>query len=55
MDREKIIQLIEQELVQADEASNEQQFEKHIYDSYANVFIYNHNIRPSSKSRNIPG
>ncbi|MGE7363530.1 DUF5327 family protein, partial [Staphylococcus cohnii] len=31
MEKEKIIQLIEQELVQADEAKNDAEFEKHIY------------------------
>ncbi|MDU0461492.1 DUF5327 family protein [Staphylococcus ureilyticus] len=31
MKKEKIIQLIEQELVQADEAKNDAEFEKHIY------------------------
>ncbi|MCH8647032.1 YwdI family protein [Staphylococcus lugdunensis] len=40
MDREKIIQLIEQELVQADEASNEQQFEKHIYAIHTLTSLY---------------
>ena len=40
MDRDKIIQLIEQELVQADEASNEQQFEKHIYAIHTLTSLY---------------
>ncbi|UDI79029.1 DUF5327 family protein [Staphylococcus taiwanensis] len=31
MNKEQIIQLIEQELVQADEAVDDQQFEKHMY------------------------
>ena len=31
MEKDKIIQLIEQELVQADEANSNAEFEKHIY------------------------
>ena len=31
MEKDKIVQLIEQELVQADEAKNDAEFEKHIY------------------------
>lgn len=39
MNRAQVIQLIEHELVQADEATNEQQFETYVCDSYINVNI----------------
>ena len=40
MNRAQVIQLIEHELVQSDEATNEQQFEKtYVCDSYINIDI----------------
>lgn len=43
MNRAQVIQLIEHELVQADEATNEQQFEKHMYAIHTLTSIYANN------------
>ncbi|MEB2656431.1 DUF5327 family protein [Staphylococcus haemolyticus] len=53
MNRAQVIQLIEHELVQADEATNEQQFEKHMYAIHTLTSIYaNNESKPaSSKSQ----
>lgn len=40
MNKAQVIQLIEQELVQADEATNAQQFEKHMYAIHTLTSIY---------------
>ena len=41
MNKDKLIQLIEQELVQADEAQTESEFEKHMYAIHTlTSFIY---------------
>ncbi|MCE5090681.1 hypothetical protein BUY43_04540 [Staphylococcus devriesei] len=40
MNRDDIIRLIEQELVQADEAANEYQFEKHMYTIHTLTSLY---------------
>ena len=43
MNRAQVIQLIEHELVQGDEATNEQQFEKHMYAIHTLTSIYANN------------
>ena len=40
MDKEKIIQLIERELVQADESSSQHEFEKHMYAIHTITSLY---------------
>ncbi|MEP9851152.1 DUF5327 family protein [Staphylococcus aureus] len=60
MEKDKIIQLIEQELVQADEANNNAEFEKHIYaihtltslvtDTTSDHKMYKHNTYNVSSS-----
>lgn len=49
MDKDKIIALIEKELVQADEAQNDQEFEKHIYAIHTLTSIYD----SSSSTRQV--
>ena len=50
MDKEQIIQLIERELVQADEANNNQEFEKHMYAIHTLTSLYaNHDVTTSSR------
>lgn len=52
MHKEQLIQLIEQELVQADEAQDEQQFEKHIYAIHTLTSLYSGASKlPSKKSK----
>ena len=52
MNKEQLIQLIEQELVQADEAQDEQQFEKHMYAIHTLTSLYSDvSKRPSKKSK----
>ena len=49
MNKEQLIQLIEQELVQADEAQDEQQFEKHMYAIHTLTSLYSGTSTLSSK------
>ncbi|MCC3736084.1 DUF5327 family protein [Staphylococcus hominis] len=52
MNKEQLIQLIEHELVQADEAQDEQQFEKHMYAIHTLTSLYSDvSKRPSKKSK----
>ena len=54
MNKEQLIQLIEQELVQADEAQDEQQFEKHMYAIHTLTSLYSDvSKRPSKKSKHF--
>ncbi|MCI2773800.1 DUF5327 family protein [Staphylococcus petrasii] len=50
MDKEQIIQLIERELVQADEANNSHEFEKHMYAIHTLTSLYaNQESAPSTR------
>ena len=49
MNKEQLIQLIEHELVQADESQNEQQFEKHMYAIHTLTSFYSDVSKRSSK------
>ena len=51
MNRAQVIQLIEHELVQADEATNEQQFEKHMYAIHTLTSIYANNESKTASSK----
>ena len=54
MNRAQVIQLIEHELVQADEATNEQQFEKHMYAIHTLTSIYaNNESKPASSKSQV--
>lgn len=48
MNKDKLIQLIEQELVQADEAQNESEFEKHMYAIHTLTSLYTSNDSQTS-------
>lgn len=51
MNRAQVIQLIEHELVQADEATNEQQFEKHMYAIHTLTSIYANDVSKTASSK----
>ncbi|MFL0592798.1 DUF5327 family protein [Staphylococcus sp. HMSC62A08] len=48
MNKDKLIQLIEQELVQADEAQTESEFEKHMYAIHTLTSLYTSNDSQTS-------
>ncbi|MBO1199259.1 DUF5327 family protein [Staphylococcus simiae] len=52
MDQDKIVSLIEQELVQADQASNHHDFEKHMYaiHTLTSIFVTSDNAKQNSGS-----
>lgn len=52
MNKEQIIQLIERELVQADEANDNQEFEKHMYAIHTLTSLYAHSESVPSARRN---
>ncbi|WP_437271950.1 DUF5327 family protein [Staphylococcus succinus] len=53
MEKEKIIQLIEQELVQADEAHNSVEFEKHMYAIHTLTGLITHTSNQTYKDNNM--
>lgn len=53
MNKEQLIQLIEHELVQADESQNEQQFEKHMYAIHTLTSLYSDVSKRPSKNQSM--
>ena len=53
MDKEKIIQLIERELVQADESSSQHEFEKHMYAIHTITSLYTSSTQNNMNSQSL--
>lgn len=53
MDKDKIIQLIERELVQADESSSQHEFEKHMYAIHTITSLYTSSTESNMNAQSL--